>query len=66
MCTLPSAKAAVVVPAWMFDRAFCSRLTLGARRAAVGALRELRSILDELQSPKARGCFRHRAVGGIR
>lgn len=51
---LPSAAAAVVVPAWMFDRAFCSRLTLATRRAAVGALRELRSILDEILSAKPR------------
>lgn len=55
VCTLPNAAAAVVVPAWMFDRALCSRLTLGPRRASVPALREVRAVIDEVRSAKPTG-----------
>lgn len=42
---------AIAIPAWMFDRPICSRMKLGARRTSLAALRELRSMLDELRSP---------------
>lgn len=35
----------------MFDAGFCSRLTLGERRASIGALTEAQRIVDEIRSP---------------
>ena len=55
VCTLPNAAAAVVVPGWMFERRSCSGMILGPRRSSIGALREVRSILDEIRSAKANG-----------
>jgi hypothetical protein len=51
VCTIAD-EAAVVVPAWMFDRAFCSRMTLGDRRASVEGLCGVRSILDAIRAAK--------------
>jgi len=55
VCTLPNAGAAVVVPAWMFDRAFCSGLKLGVRRVSTAALRDALSMVDEIRSAKPTG-----------
>lgn len=49
VCTIAE-DAGVIIPAWMFDAALCSRMTLGTRRASIVALRELRSIVDEIRS----------------
>ncbi|WP_437896176.1 hypothetical protein [Sorangium sp. So ce124] len=43
--------AGVVIPAWIFDRAACSEMTLGVRRVSIAALREARRLVDEIQSP---------------
>ena len=40
---------AIVIPAWMFDQAFCSRLKLGPPRVSTDALRELKGVLDEFR-----------------
>lgn len=37
-----------VAPAWMFDRAACALLSFGKSRCSVGALRDLRRLLDAL------------------
>ncbi len=65
VCSIPH-DAAVVVPAWMFDRAVCSRLTLGPPRAAVVALRKVRSIGRRDHIGEAAWVFWHGAVGGVR
>ena len=42
-----------VIPAWMFDPAFCARMRLGARHASVDALEQARVILRELGFDRA-------------
>jgi hypothetical protein len=40
----------VVVAAWMFERVFCTSLTLGTRRASLASLRESRAIVDAIRT----------------
>jgi len=47
VCTVAQ-DAGVVIPAWMFDSSLCASMVLGTRRVAAPALRELRTLVDEL------------------
>ena len=49
VCTFAQ-DAGVVIPAWMFDAAYCATLTLGDRRSSILALKELRELLDEMRA----------------
>lgn len=41
---------AIAIPAWMFDRAACSQLTLGPPLVSVAALLEVRNLIDGLRT----------------
>ena len=61
VCTLQNAGAAVVVPPWMVDRAFCSRLAVGPRCASVVSLRDVQFIRAENRRAKLSGASRTEA-----
>ena len=44
--------ANLVIPAWMLDAEACVGMTLGSRRASLGALLDLRRVLDVLGSDR--------------
>jgi hypothetical protein len=47
VCLLPN-DSGVVIPTWMFSAAACDAMKIGAPRASLGALNEVRAILSEI------------------
>ena len=61
VCRAPNGTASAI-PAWMFDPTTCERMVLGAPRASLHALDELRALLHELGFDRPEAATRERGL----